>query len=48
MMGKERTSEVIIELDDGLNLENPDDMEDPEDDLILFIEYKYCTICHIE
>jgi len=39
-----RTSDVIIELEDGL----PDEYDDPEEDLILFIEYKYCTICHIE
>lgn len=25
-----------------------DDAEDDFDDVILFVEYKYCTVCHIE
>lgn len=38
-------ADVIIEIDDGLPEE---DDEDDDDDVMLFIEYKYCTICHIE
>lgn len=38
-------ADVIIELDDGLPEEDEDD---EDDDVMLFIEYKYCTICHIE
>ena len=31
------------------NIEDADDEEgEGEDDVVLFIEYKYCTICHIE
>lgn len=37
--------DVIIEIDDGLAVEDEDD---DDDDVMLFIEYKYCTICHIE
>ena len=29
-----------------IEIENLDDDED--DEIVLFVEYKYCTICHIE
>ena len=28
--------------------ENDDDLSSEEDDLVLFIETKYCTVCHLE
>lgn len=37
--------EIEVDLDDN---EQIDDDEGDEDDIMLFIEYKYCTICHIE
>ena len=37
--------EIEVDLDDN---EQVDDHEGDEDDIMLFIEYKYCTICHIE
>ena len=48
----------MVELDEGsvefddkdghdIEIENLDD-EDDDDEIILFVEYKYCTICHIE
>ena len=40
-------ADVIIEIDDGLP-ENDGEDEDADEDVMLFIEYKYCTICHIE
>lgn len=40
--------EVIIEIDDGLPDDHGGDEEDEDEDVMLFIEYKYCTICHIE
>lgn len=40
--------EVIIEIDDGLPDDNGGDDDDEDEDVMLFIEYKYCTICHIE
>jgi len=43
--------EGSVEFDDkggpDIEIENLDDEED-EDDVVLFVEYKYCTICHIE
>ena len=40
-------ADVIIEIDDGLPDNNGDD-ESADEDVMLFIEYKYCTICHVE
>jgi hypothetical protein len=39
----------VIEID--FEDKTPGDTEEPEsedEDVVLFIEYKYCTICHIE
>ena len=38
--------EVVFE-DDPPGATDADESED-EEDVVLFIEYKYCTICHIE
>ena len=33
---------------DELEPEEDNDDDDEDEDVVLFIEYKYCTICHIE
>lgn len=42
--------EIQIDIEGIDDVENDDILDDDEgdDDVVLFIEYKYCTICHIE
>jgi hypothetical protein len=37
----------LDEQDSKIEIDGMDD-EDEDEDVVLFIEYKYCTICHIE
>jgi palmitoyltransferase len=43
---KDDTMEIVVEGIDDLDIDQDEDLD--EDDVVLFIEYKYCTICHIE
>ena len=47
MVGNENDMTCEIEMADIEELDDDEDNGDG-DDIILFIEYKYCTICHIE
>jgi hypothetical protein len=38
-----------LQLSEGdIEIETDPDNTNSDEDVILFIEYKYCTICHIE
>ena len=45
--GKRGSVNYLDEQDSKIEIDGMDDDEE-DDEVVLFIEYKYCTICHIE
>ena len=46
--GKQDKVEGMNDVMKGNDLEPNENDDDEDEDVVLFIEYKYCTICHIE